>query len=116
MDKTQGIFMAGILKRKPQIGKINADRFKVSFQGNNTIDEKLAMMLDFSFWLQEEGIPRVGQCDLYVPLLDKDNHVLTHFANGHSIGDYDLLFRAPYDCAADNYDRQPRLRHCRQPF
>jgi hypothetical protein len=95
------------LVRKPPIGNVRSDRFKVTLDGSHTTKQKIAMLLQAKFFLHEQGIDNVGVTDVYFPLIDSHGHPLTNFRDGRTISDYNLVINGPYHCAADEYDRRP---------
>src|ERR1700692_2598742 len=94
------------LVRKPPIGNTRNDRLKITLAGNHSLDEKLCMAMQIIHSLKLEGFDNAGTIDFYVPLIDPDQHPLTHFANGNLIADYNMLIDSPYQSAADEYDRR----------
>jgi hypothetical protein len=98
------------LLRKPPIGNTRSDRLKITFAGNHTVKQKIAMMTEVKFWLQhEQGIGNVGPSDLYLSLIDPNGYPLTSFRDGRAVCDYNLVIESPYHCAADDYDRRHHL-------
>ncbi len=93
-----------LLIRKPAFGNLQSERLKVTLDGNHTIKQKIAMLLQVKFELhQEHGIDYAGPTDVYLKLLDPNGYPLTHFADGRAIADYNGLINTHYHCAADHY-------------
>jgi hypothetical protein len=101
------LFMPLKLVRKPPLGNVRSDRFKVTLNGTHTTKQKISMLLQAKFFLHERGIDNVGVTDIYFPLIDSNGHPLTSFPDGKAISDYSLFIESPYHCAADEYDRRP---------
>ena len=94
---------------KPPIGK-KYDSLRIVLEGNHTLKQKIAMMLEAKFMLEhDQNIHFAGSTNLYMPLVDKWGHPLTHFPNGDEIASFELKIRSPYHCAADSYDLRSTL-------
>jgi hypothetical protein len=103
-----GLFMSIQLVRKPPIGNARSDRLKITLDGQHTMKQKSAMLMQVKFWLhQEHGVDHAGPTDVYVSLLDPNGYPLTSFRDGKAICDYHVVIQSPYHCAADEYDRRP---------
>jgi hypothetical protein len=97
------------LIRKPPVDK-KFDSLRVVLEGNHTLKQKIAMMLEAKFMLEhDQNIHFAGNVNLYINLVDQWGHPLTHFPNGDKISDYILEIKSPYHCAADHYERRMTL-------
>jgi hypothetical protein len=92
---------------KPPVGNTKTERLKITLEGNHTLKQKISMLLEIKFWLNEKhGISFAGPSDVYVALIDQYGHPLSHFANHEAIGNLWVRSRSPYHCAADEYDNR----------
>ena len=92
------------LVRKPPIGISRSERLKITLDGNHTIKQKIAMLLQAKFDLHEGfGIDFAGPTDVYFSLIDLNGYPLTHFPDGRLISEYNGIIKSPYHCAADQY-------------
>jgi hypothetical protein len=104
------------LVRKPPVGNTRSDRFKVTLLGNHSTKQKIAMLTLAKFFLHEQGIDNAGITDVYFPLIDPNGYPITNFRDGTPVADYNLIFRSPYHCAADEYERRHSNPSCFAPF
>lgn len=94
--------MTVVFEKKAAIG--NFASLRAILDGNHTIKQKIAMMLDLKYVLQHDyNIHNAGPMNLYMPLVDPDGRPLTHFADGEEIAQIQARIRSPYHCAADSY-------------
>ena len=92
------------LVRKPPVGNSKSERLKITLCGNHTTKQKACMLLQAKYFLQHDhGLEFAGPTDIYMPLIDRDGHPLTHFADGRLIVDFNILIESPYHCAADDH-------------
>ena len=90
--------------RKPPIGNLKSDRLKITLAGNHTLKQKTCMLLLARYYLQhEQNIGFAGPTDVYLALVDEFGHPLTHFRNGNTISDWNMIVDHPYHCAADEH-------------
>ncbi len=97
------------LIRKPPVGK-KFDSLRIVLEGNHTLKQKVSMLLQAKFMLEHDhNVHFAGMTNLYMPLVDKWGHPLTHFPDGTEIAEHILNINSPYHCAADLYDRRMTL-------
>ena len=101
--------------RKPPTGKVGGERLKISLLGDHALDGTSCMFLQVVAFLHDMGFTHAGASDLYLSLIDRDRHPLTHFPNGTPLADHVITIRSPYACAADEYDRKFSLSAPWQP-
>ena len=94
--------------RKPPENRNGIERLKISLLGDHTLDAKSCMFLQAIALLHSKGFLYAGASDLYLPLIDRSHHPLTHFTDGTLISDHVIKVHGPYECAADQYDRKFR--------
>jgi len=98
--------MALQLVRKPPPSGQKFDSLRIILQGNHTMKQKVAMMLEAKFALEHDfNLHFAGPTNLYMPIVDTWGHPLTHFPNGDEIAQFILKISSPYHCAADAYER-----------
>lgn len=91
------------LRKKPVFGQ-KFDCLDLILDGNHTIKQKIAMMLEVKFVLEHSyNVHYAGPINLSMLLVDCHGHPLTHFPNGEQIGHYHGRLTSPYHCAADTY-------------
>ena len=96
--------MTARLVRKPAIGNIKAERFKLIFDGNHTLEEKACMFMQGISLLEHKfGIYRAGLSDLWLAPLDAHGYPLTMLPEGQLIAEHQIVIDSPYICAADIY-------------
>lgn len=92
-------------EKKPVFGQ-KLDSLHIVLEGNHTLKQKIAMLLEAKFSLEHDhNVHFASFTNIYMPLVDQWGHALTHFPNGEKISGTRLKIRSAYHSAADHYDR-----------
>ena len=96
--------MTARLVKKPAIGNIKSERFKLILDGNHTLEEKACMFMQGISLLEHKlGIYRAGISDLWLAPIDAHGFPLTVLSDGQLIAGHQIIVDSPYPCAADIY-------------